>query len=318
MARMTLKYSALAILAMICAGCATSPRYQSPTTSPPPLWSGDSGFRLDPQAVRVKTGAHPVGAVIIKQGASLARTGIVKQTIRVGNGNGEIVIPEGTKAFAIDVNLAPHDRSTSKIEPIEWCVILPRPGTVCIAWESATSALYKRDTWIRGFAFLPALQLSGGVRGPVPEIEEGPADFGVRFTKLVRIHELSGSILVLESSYSDGTNTRLVRHDSYKFGASHLLMKTDHYSVAMSRAADGKAMEVRRLDNPDPHATERTVLLELLVGVDGAVKDGRIAVSSGSPQIDGKALEEAKRSWKLTPQPKEQWGRFTVTFKFED
>lgn len=60
-----------------------------------------------------------------------------------------------------------------------------------------------------------------------------------------------------------------------------------------------------------------------LIGVDGRVKEARIAESSGEPKIDAMALAEVKRSWRLTPakekeKPVERWGQFKVTFKLTD
>jgi TonB family protein len=333
-----MKCAALLILALCCAGCASSTAYHLPKTPPPPSWTGQSGWRVEPESIRVNTGTQSVGSVLVEHDVSLTRTGTIKKTILVESRRGRrILIPEGSKAFAVNATMYRQGKSIQKYDPIEWCVVLPsgfrreQPGsaTVCIAWETDTSSLYEVDDQHGGFAFLPTLQLSGGLRGPVPEIEEGPVDFGVRFNKQVRIAELTAEKVTIESTYSDGTNAKRAQLGSYKWDASNsgsprqFLLKTPDYTVALSRAADSKTVEARRLDNPAPMANERTVLLELLIGLDGTVKDGRIAVPSGSPALDEKALEEAKRSWKLTPamengEPKEKWGRFTVTFKLVD
>jgi TonB family protein len=333
-----MKFSALTIFALCCAGCASSTAYHLPKTSPPPSWTGQSGFRVEPESVRVTTGTHSVGSVLVEHDVSLARTGTIKKAIRVETRRGRrIVIPEGSKAFAVNATMYRNGKSIQRFDAIEWCVVLPngfrvqQPGsaTVCIAWETDTSSLYEVDEQHGGFAFLPTVSLSGGMRGAVPEIEEGPVDFGVRLKKQVVITELTDEKVTFESRYSDGTNVKSAPLGSYRWNASdsgspkQLLLKTPDYVIAMSRAPDSKSLEARHLDNPAPMTNERTVLLELLVGVDGRVKDGRIAVPSGSPSLDEKALEEAKRAWKLTPamengEPKETWGRFTVTFKLVD
>jgi protein TonB len=68
---------------------------------------------------------------------------------------------------------------------------------------------------------------------------------------------------------------------------------------------------------------EATVVLQLLIGVDGRVKEGRVAKSSGHPSLDETALKEAARAWKLTPFVEngaaiEKWGNFQVTFKLTE
>jgi TonB family protein len=95
------------------------------------------------------------------------------------------------------------------------------------------------------------------------------------------------------------------------FGADTLLL---------TRTSNGRAVEVRRESKPG--ITTRRVVLELLVGVDGAVKDGRIASPSGNPERVEAALETA-RSWKLVPaqedgKPVEKWGKFAVQFRLVD
>jgi len=333
-----MKCFVLVILALCCSGCASSTAYHLPKTPPPPSWTGQSGFRVEPESVRVNTGTNSVGSVLVEHDVSLARTGTIKKAIHVETRRGRrIVIPEGSKAFAVNATMYRNGKSIQRFDAIEWCVVLPngfrreQPGsaTVCIAWETDTSSLYEVDEQHGGFAFLPTVSLSGGLRGPVPEIEEGPVDFGVRLKKQVVITELTDEEITLESRFSDGTNVKSLPLRSYRWDTSksgspqQLLFKTPDFVIAMNRAPDSKSLEARRLNDPTPVTNERTVLLELLVGVDGTVKDGRIAVPSGSPSLDEKALEEAKRAWKLTPamengQPKEQWGRFTITFKLVD
>jgi TonB family protein len=67
---------------------------------------------------------------------------------------------------------------------------------------------------------------------------------------------------------------------------------------------------------------EHTVIVEALVGVDGLVKDARIAQSSGSAAADEAALREIRGS-RLTPgtengKPVEMWGRYSVAFTVND
>lgn len=97
-----------------------------PTKEPPPLWSGESGWRSDPESLRVHEGRRHVGEVLAEYNVQLKRTGVVKKRIRVKTPRGEWTIPEGTKAFAVDAMLAFGPAQTpQKINPIEWCMHLP-------------------------------------------------------------------------------------------------------------------------------------------------------------------------------------------------
>ena len=67
---------------------------------------------------------------------------------------------------------------------------------------------------------------------------------------------------------------------------------------------------------------EGSVVLEVLVGPDGAVKDGKIKSSSGFPRLDEAALKHALRAWRFTPGsedgvPVTIWHSVKVTFKIE-
>jgi TonB family protein len=69
--------------------------------------------------------------------------------------------------------------------------------------------------------------------------------------------------------------------------------------------------------------TEFTVVLRVLVGADGSVKEARVEKPSGNASLDEKALSEALRNWKLEPatedgKPIEKWGNFSVTYKLTD
>lgn len=68
---------------------------------------------------------------------------------------------------------------------------------------------------------------------------------------------------------------------------------------------------------------EGSVVLLLLVGEDGRVKDARIDVSSGHRRLDRAASAEALRSYRFLPgtedgRPKAMWHRVKVTFRLAD
>jgi protein TonB len=67
---------------------------------------------------------------------------------------------------------------------------------------------------------------------------------------------------------------------------------------------------------------EGNLTLEILVGVDGRVRDARVLRSSGMEVLDQAAMEEARRHWRLRPGtrdglPSEQWYRLKVVFHLD-
>lgn len=65
---------------------------------------------------------------------------------------------------------------------------------------------------------------------------------------------------------------------------------------------------------------ESSVILSLLVNLEGRVKEGRIAQSSGNAELDAKTLEQALANWKFKPatkggKPVEDWVSIRVRFK---
>lgn len=102
--------------------------------------------------------------------------------------------------------------------------------------------------------------------------------------------------------------------------------------VAEVKKGIKKAPEIdpkfKRRFQPDYPPTSRrlgeegSVVLEVLVGPDGAVKDGKIRSSSGFPRLDEAALKHALRAWRFTPGtedgvPVTAWHSVKVTFKIE-
>mgnify|MGYP003406633713 CR=1 FL=1 len=67
---------------------------------------------------------------------------------------------------------------------------------------------------------------------------------------------------------------------------------------------------------------EGSVVLQVLVGPDGKVQDGKVQKSSGFPRLDEAALKHALRAWRFTPgsedgNPVTTWHSVKVTFKIE-
>jgi protein TonB len=68
---------------------------------------------------------------------------------------------------------------------------------------------------------------------------------------------------------------------------------------------------------------EFPVVLELLIAVDGTVKEARLAQSSGSTTLDETAIKQAKEAWRFQPamedgKPVEKWTKTKVMFRLED
>jgi periplasmic protein TonB len=70
-------------------------------------------------------------------------------------------------------------------------------------------------------------------------------------------------------------------------------------------------------------AEEGALLLDILVGADGHVRDAKVSHSSGFERLDQAALSEAKQHWRLRPATRngmafEQWLTLKVVFRLED
>ena len=67
---------------------------------------------------------------------------------------------------------------------------------------------------------------------------------------------------------------------------------------------------------------EGSVVLQVLVGTDGKVQDGKVQTSSGFPRLDEAALKHALRAWRFPPgtedgKPVTAWHSVKVTFRIE-
>lgn len=70
-------------------------------------------------------------------------------------------------------------------------------------------------------------------------------------------------------------------------------------------------------------AEEGALVLDILVGADGHVRDAKVSRSSGFDRLDQAALSEAKQHWRLRPATRngvafEQWLTLRVVFRLED
>jgi TonB family protein len=338
---MGLKQFALIIVALCGAGCATA--YRAPSAkAPPPLWSGQAGWEFLPAAVHVNEGVRQPGDVIVEHDARLIRTGIVKEAIRMKNADGtELIIPKGAKAFAMNVTLLSGPAAVSpEMDAIDWCVFLPQgvsggateAEAVCIFWESARRARYQVIQG--GFVFLPSVSTPSGIPGAVPQIEEQAVDFGLQFKRQVRMAKLDQGQVVLHLGYGDGTHFKRSTAETYPWNPDGtFLYEFAGTAAVLTLSADRKTVNVGPRPATQPQASvekpsdkpirEYPVVLDLLVGIDGRVKDARIAQSSGSSRWDAAAIAEVKRSWQLVPakkdgRPIENWGKFSVVIRTEE
>jgi protein TonB len=70
-------------------------------------------------------------------------------------------------------------------------------------------------------------------------------------------------------------------------------------------------------------AEEGIVLLDILVGPDGHVRDAKVSRSSGFDRLDQTAMSEARQHWRLRPATRngsafEQWLTLKVVFRLTD
>lgn len=97
-------------------------------------------------------------------------------------------------------------------------------------------------------------------------------------------------------------------------------------AIVLTRSADRKTVDVRlRAPEPReiaPNVIEYTVVLELLVGTHGFVKEARVLQSSGLADVDAMAVTQAQNDLKLEPfmergRRVEKRGRFPVKVRVE-
>jgi hypothetical protein len=324
----------LPLLALFTAGCATN--YVPPQAPLPALWDGESGWRVDAHSLRLNEGVKRVGEVIVEHDAQLERTGLIMETVRLRNAYGtEMIIPEGAKAFATNFTLTTGPRRVAQeINPIEWCAFLPQgingkkpgPQSVCIFWENEQRARYT-EAEVGEFAFQPGLPPTG-MPGPVPKIEEAPVDFGLHFTRRLSVGTVTDETITLEITFSDGTTSSHPVRETYNWkqdGTLVYLLGED--AIVLTRSADRKTVDVRlRAPEPReiaPNITEYTVVLELLVGTHGLVKEARVLQSSGLADVDAMAVKRAEFELKLEPfmengRRVEKRGRFPVKVRVDN
>lgn len=321
----------LMIAALYSAACVAAD--EAPKVQPPPLWSGDVSWILLTNSIRVHEGTQPIGAVIAEHDLRFQRSGTLKQSVRLTDGSGaEMILPEGSKAFATQMPPLESGAATQGADTIEWCVIPPqdpgsKPETICIYWQNEQTARYDQYLRPNGFAFLPTTAGRVGMQGGVPQIQEGSVDFGVQFKLHYRLVEFGEQGVTIETFDTDGMHAAGHRREKYNWQDSDkFLYKAGDDLVELTRAADGKGVNVRHVTEPlfGVNTNEVTAVVEVLVGVDGRVKDGRIVKTTGNTDMDAKILDEMKGSWKLVPaknkkgKPVEKWGQFKVTFKITD
>lgn len=123
---------------------------EAPTVQAPPLWSGDVSWILLANSIRVHEGIQPIGAVIVEHDLRFQRTGTLEQSVRLMDASGaEMILPEGSKAFASQMPSLESGVATQGADTIEWCVIPPqdpgsKPETICIYWQNEQTARYDR------------------------------------------------------------------------------------------------------------------------------------------------------------------------------
>jgi len=249
------------LLATLCLGSCAQ-RYHQPSTPPPSAWSGAFGLEMVPGTLKVNAGTLRVGDVLIEHEARFKRTGIVVATVKIKDAfGGDFILPQGALAYAM--NYSVRGPIASKIDPIEWCVILPHgingkdtePETVCVFWESDNRASYV-ETYIHDRRpFQTWFYDMHGMPGPVPVIAEQPVDFGKKFWFQLRILKIEDDGFRLEEVYSDGktrTDVNGLPFQKWPGKGNAITLKTFGQTLTVSAAGDFKSVQVIPLDAGTP------------------------------------------------------------------
>jgi hypothetical protein len=194
--------------ALLLTGCTP---YRPSAESPPPTWSGASGLETVPGTLRTHSGVLKEGDALFERELRFVRTGVIGETIKVRPPlSGDLIIPEGTKAFAINYKFTGGTQRTTA-DPVEWFVVLPKGSgvntdmeTVYLFWQDSQTVLYNRSLLAPQTPFDAHMKDPGGTPGPLPLILEKPVEFGRKITGTLRIAHVSQDGIVLEGVVSDG------------------------------------------------------------------------------------------------------------------
>jgi hypothetical protein len=289
------KFLAISLVVLLPA-CATP--YRPPTEPPPEEWTGESGWTVQAENVRVRDeGGHHPGDVLLEYPVKMRRTAVVVETVQTKNAYGrDFILPEGTKLFAANFKLT----SGQAIDPIEWCAVLPHgvdgkqkgSDTACLFWESPTRARYKQDYRDGGFAFHPRMITANGMEGPVPRIKVQPVDFGVQIVSQLRVVRFDKKSVQLEEVLSDGAfesriDSHSLRWDSNR-KASYKDVVGEFELTASETYSSVQFAQLRRAPAPP--------IVRVCVDSAGALSgEPQIVVTSGRAQLDTAAIDIAKK-----------------------
>jgi hypothetical protein len=309
------------------AGCATP--YRPPTEQPPPEWTGDSGWKIRPDTIRVHEGAHRPGDVLMEYELKAAQTAVVLETVRTKSAYGkDFIIPAGTKLFAENFTLvwrtgwAGQKQVEQAIDPIEWCAVLPngidgkQPGsdTACLFWETPTQARYTQGFRNGGFGYHPRMFDTSGMPGPVPKIKVQPVDFGVHIMRQIRVAKLGPARAELESVLSDGTADQVTDVKRLRWiDGRKSYYQDDVWHFELTASEDYSGIELKDLGRG-------SALPIVRVCVDSAgslVGEPEIALTSGKPQLDAAAVQIAKKGRYSAGKGKDGPNCFKYKMQFE-
>ena len=249
------RLSFLLVLTLLFTGCASRERYQLPDIEPPPTWKGESGTKPVPGTLKIHSGELKEDGTILEQEVKFKRSGVIMQTIKVPLYlGGDLVIPEGTKVFAIDYKFSRTTKPGGTTDPIEWFAVLPKglkgtgssPRTVYMFWQNPGTVIYNKWDLNTNTPYEPQMFNPSGERGPVPVIEEKTVEFDSPLIHSLRIKEIDQEGIRLENVLSDGGESPAVTPLGLKpWGpGNRVTLRVSDNTITIVPAANFKSVSV--------------------------------------------------------------------------
>lgn len=203
---------------MLCAALSVTACATKPT---PPLFQGSSGWKILPDTTKLVATEIQGGELIAEREVEFVRTGILKTDVK--NMLGIVKMKAGSPVYAASYGGVPKTFSS-----LAWCApATESKGLVttftgendveCLMYNGLTGRAVRTDGNSTS-RFFASRMTPTTTSIAVPEIEEGPVDFGRKFTLRLTAGSLSGKTLEAIQNFHDGEDQTVIRQTRLKFG----------------------------------------------------------------------------------------------------
>ena len=202
----------LIALSLGAAACATKPA--------PPLFQGSSGWNALPNTTKLVAKTAEPGELIAEREIKFRRTGTLKTDVK--NMLGIVKMKAGSPVYA--VSYAGQGKNYSALA---WCAPAGSKNNVgsfltgendveCLMFDKMTGRAVRTDG-AGGSRFFARTMKPTSTSIAVPEIEEGPVDFGRRLTLRLSVDSLTGKTMDGIEMFHDGEDQTLLKRTNLKW-----------------------------------------------------------------------------------------------------